>query len=124
MKVDRVKATVRYSQDSGKGAWRALELGAEASLDPGETLEQGQAKLYEALRLQFKAFWNSGPNGHSEADPQLPLASSPVAEPEQDEEPEEHWCEEHQEKFWRREKEGRVWYSHAIGNGQYCHERG
>ena len=121
MKVDRVKATVRYSQDTGKGAWRALELGAEASLDPGETLEQGQTKLYEALRLQFKAFWNGGSNGHLEPDAQLTLPASPVAEQEQ--EPEEHWCEEHQEKFWRRDKEGRVWYSHSLGNGQYCHER-
>ena len=29
MKVDKVTVTIKFSQDTGKGAWKAIELGAE-----------------------------------------------------------------------------------------------
>ena len=32
MKVEKVSATIRYSQDTGKGSWKVVELGAEASV--------------------------------------------------------------------------------------------
>ena len=119
MQVDRVKATIRYSQDTGKGAWRSLEIGAEANLDPNETMDDAQAELYTALRHQFKALWNAGAKGQPEADPQLPLEPQPEA-PAPD--PDRHWCDVHDQEFKRREKDGRVWYSHYLGNRQYCNE--
>ena len=36
MKVDKVTATIKYSQDTGKGAWKAVELGAEATIDAND----------------------------------------------------------------------------------------
>ncbi|MCH8279359.1 MAG: hypothetical protein J4O03_08785 [Chloroflexi bacterium] len=36
MKVDRVSATIKYSQDTGHGAWKSVEIGAEASVDERE----------------------------------------------------------------------------------------
>ena len=33
MNVDRVSAIIRYSQDTGKGAWKVLEVGAEGTVD-------------------------------------------------------------------------------------------
>ena len=126
MQVDRVRATIRYSQDTGKGAWRALEIGAEANLDPGETMDEAQAELYANLRNQFMVFWNTPK--HSEADVQLPLPAKgqpkpePAPEPEPDQEPDVHWCDDHGQEFKRREKNGRAWYSHYLGDGQYCNE--
>ena len=36
MKIEKVSATIRYSQDTGHGAWRVIELGAEASISDKE----------------------------------------------------------------------------------------
>ncbi len=32
MKVEKISANIRYSQDTGKGAWKVIELGAEATV--------------------------------------------------------------------------------------------
>ena len=32
MEVNKISATVRYSQDTGKGSWKVVELGAEATI--------------------------------------------------------------------------------------------
>ena len=29
MEVNKISATIRYSQDTGKGSWKVVELGAE-----------------------------------------------------------------------------------------------
>jgi hypothetical protein len=36
MKVEKVSANIRYSQDTGKGAWKNIELGAKGSVDAEE----------------------------------------------------------------------------------------
>ena len=36
MKVERISANIRYSQDTGHGAWRVIELGVEASISDKE----------------------------------------------------------------------------------------
>ena len=36
MKVDRITAQIRYSQDTGHGVWKAVEIGAEATVDGKE----------------------------------------------------------------------------------------
>ena len=44
MEVDRVKATLRYSAEA-RGAWRSLEIGAEATVAPNEDWHTAQASL-------------------------------------------------------------------------------
>jgi hypothetical protein len=60
MKVDRVTATIRFSQDSGKGAWKSVEVGAEATLAPTEDWRIAQEQLYHELGQQIKTLWTSG----------------------------------------------------------------
>jgi hypothetical protein len=45
MQVTKVTAQVRYSQDTGKGAWKSLELGAEATIGPGESWRAAENKI-------------------------------------------------------------------------------
>ncbi len=45
MKVEKVSATIRYSQDTGKGAWKVIEIGAEGSVDTRENWQAAQAYL-------------------------------------------------------------------------------
>ncbi len=33
MEVNRISANIRYSQDTGKGGWKVIEIGAEGSVD-------------------------------------------------------------------------------------------
>ncbi len=49
MNVTTVSATVRYSKPLPDGAWKAVELSAEASLEPDETWTEAQASLYQEL---------------------------------------------------------------------------
>jgi hypothetical protein len=58
MNVNKVTATVRYSQDTGKGAWKSLELGCEASITERENWQATQAHLYSDLAQQFKSLWS------------------------------------------------------------------
>ena len=43
MEVNRISANIRYSQDIGKGAWKVIKLGAEASISD----ERTSAELFE-----------------------------------------------------------------------------
>jgi hypothetical protein len=58
-RVTKVQASLRFSKEMPGGAWKAVELGAEASLVEGETYEEGMAALYgmlaEDLRRAFGA---------------------------------------------------------------------
>ena len=83
MKIDRVSATIRYSKDSGKGAWKSVELSAEATLNTNEDWHIAQGQLYAQLGDQLKAMWptGNGSNGH-QGDIEPPS-------------PPEHWCEVH-----------------------------
>ncbi len=38
MEVNKISANIRYSQDTGKGAWKVIELGAEATISDREQL--------------------------------------------------------------------------------------
>jgi hypothetical protein len=96
MKVDRVTTIVRYSQDSGKGSWKSLEIGAEATIAPNENWHTAQEQLYYQLGQQMKTLWSNGagkPQNGSEkpiqpapqsagppAGPLLPPASDPLQE--------------------------------------------
>ena len=120
MKVTTVTATIKYSQDTGKGAWKAVEIGADATVDAAETWQQAQASLYHQLGCQLKTLWNNGKGaqngseGYGEAVPVLEPQSSPA--------PPEHYCQEHQTEYKRYERQGKVWYSHKGPDGKWCKE--
>ena len=68
MKVEKVSATIRYSQDTGKGAWKVIELGAEATISDREFWKQAQSELYYQLGDQLRQLWHNGSdNGNSAA---------------------------------------------------------
>ena len=46
MEVSKIAATIRYSQDTGRGAWKVMELGAEATISDQEHCKQAQSELY------------------------------------------------------------------------------
>ena len=60
MKVGRVSATIKYSQDTGHGAWKAVEIGAEASVGDRDGWSQALAHLYGDLGQQLKTLWANG----------------------------------------------------------------
>ena len=60
MKIEKVSATIRYSQDTGHGAWKVIELGAEASVSDREFWKQAQSELYYQLGDQLRQLWHNG----------------------------------------------------------------
>ena len=111
MRVTTISATVRYSKPLESGSWKAVELSAEATLDPQEEWLQAQASLYQDLGQQLKALWTSSSNGQAANGSAKAEASTA-----------EHYCQEHQTEFKRYEKEGRVWYAHKAGQ-KWCKEK-
>jgi len=119
MKGEKVSATIRYSQDTGKGAWKVIELGAEGSVEPRETWQSAQAYLYHELGSQLRTLWTNGTN-NGQHDAETAIAGP--AEPEPGQTTREHWCEEHQTAFTQKSgKDGQAWYSHKA-DGQWCRE--
>ena len=116
MKVEKISATIRYSQDTGKGAWKVIELGAEASVSDREFWKQAQSELYYQLGDQLRQLWNNGNNsalngtGGAESHVEPPAASEAAQTPQ------EHWCYLHNLVWKRRTKNGVVWYSHRHVN--------
>ena len=111
MKIDRIKATVRYSQDTGKGAWKSVEVGAEGSVDERERWDAALAHLYSELGQQLKGLWANG---------QKPTEDTGSSQQSQ---VPEHYCQEHQTEYRRFEKDGRAWYSHKAPEGKWCREK-
>jgi hypothetical protein len=115
MKVDQVTATLRYSAEV-KGAWRSVELGAEATVAPDESWEQEQEQLYHQLGERLKLIWASGDKGQP-ADlsvPKSPVEAAPAPA-------RKHWCGKHTVAFQRYEKGGHVWWTHRSTDG-WCRE--
>lgn len=114
MQVDRVKASVRYSRDTGNG-WKTVELGAEASLGPQEEWQEAEAQLYTELSESLMSLWARGTCESDQAgEPQEPEALA-------------HWCQEHDQEFRRHERQtGKglsVWYSHRMDGAGWCREK-
>ena len=94
-----------YSKAQADGAWKSIELSAEASLNAKEEWQEAQAELYSQLGQQLKAFWTTKANGQASGNGQS-----------------EHYCIEHSLPFKRHSKDGKTWYSHKQGSG-WCNER-
>jgi hypothetical protein len=123
MRIDRVTATVRYSQDSGKGAWKSVELGAEATVDDRENWREAQANLYQQLGQQIKTLWANG-----SAAPVVAAQPRDGAEPLRTPAPSgngagSHWCKEHQTEFRQFQKGDQIWYSHRNKDGMWCKQK-
>ncbi len=120
MEVNKISANIRYSQDTGKGAWKVIELGAEASVSEREFWKQAQSELYYQLGDQLRQLWHNGtaPNSQNGAESHgdKPAGPEPTQEP-----PRAHWCSHHNMERKRRTKDGVVWYSHRQGKG-WCNE--
>ncbi len=124
MKVERVSATIKYSQDTGHGAWKAVEIGAEASVNDQEGWAQGLADLYRDLGQQLKTLWANGrsekgqeaTNGPNEAlFGQTATLPTPAAPPK-------HYCQRHQVEFKRYSRGNQIWYAHRLPDGKWCRE--
>jgi hypothetical protein len=111
MKVTTVTATIKYSAEA-KGAWRTIELGAEAQVALNEDWHTAQEQLYLQLGQQMKTLWANG-NGKS--------AAQELPEPETPPPAREYWCAEHKTKFRKFVKGNQTWYSHRTSNG-WCKE--
>jgi hypothetical protein len=60
VKATQVSASIRFSKEVHEG-WKSVELGAEASLDPGDDWQLAQQGLYAGLVAQLRTL--SGKNG-------------------------------------------------------------
>jgi hypothetical protein len=112
VKVTTISANLRFSKDIGHGAWKVIEIGAEASVEPREDWQSAQTALCQQLGQQMTVLWNSG-NGKPTQEP--PKADLPPPQSE-------HWCVIHQTEFKRFSKDNKVWYSHKAPDGKWCNE--
>jgi len=126
MEVNKVSANIRYSQDTGKGAWKVIELGAEGSVDARENWQSAQAYLYAELGKQLRQLWHNGNgaalngNGGAETAVEPPAEPAPVSGSESTP---EHWCSEHGTAYTQKNgKGGESWYSHKAPDGSWCRE--
>ena len=114
MQVDRVKASLRYSRDTGNG-WKTVELGAEASLGPQEKWQEAGAQMYTELSASLTSLWARGTFNGDKAE-ESPELDQPA-----------HWCQEHSQEFRRYEKQTSkglsAWYSHRVEGGGWCKEK-
>ncbi|HID87448.1 MAG TPA: hypothetical protein EYP55_08735 [Anaerolineae bacterium] len=66
MQVDKIILTLRYSKELLDGAWKSIEVGAEAVPSEDRPWQEQQKELYAELAKQLKALFsggNSGPPG-------------------------------------------------------------
>jgi hypothetical protein len=110
VKVTIISANLRFSKDIGHGAWKVIEIGAEASIDPREDWQRAQTALYQQLGQQMTILWS---NGNVKPAQETPTPEAPAPKPD-------HWCEAHQTEYQRFSKDGKVWYSHKAPDGKWC----
>ncbi len=123
MIVTTISATIRYSQDTGHGAWKVIEIGAEGSVDARENWQSAQAFLYHELGQQMKVLWSNWNGAALNGSGGTEAAIEPLPEPELATTTREHWCAEHQQSFTQKNgKDGSSWWSHKAPDGSWCRE--
>lgn len=142
MYITIVKANVRYSKQLSQGEYKTLELGAEASILPGDDWSLCQKSLYDTLSNNLTEIWDTKPKEKPESNtesntsspintnfppPSTTNASSTISEQvslnvSDEKISKEHWCTEHKTFFIRRELNNDVWYSHQMGFNKWCKE--
>ena len=139
MKVERVTATIKHSQDIGGGARQSLEIGAEATCDVWLTWQEAQASLVAELSRQLTTLWTVNLNCHNakedkedkEDNESTELESSeltPISDQSLDHtngkvpvQPPEHYCGKHKAKFKRYLRGEERGYAHKVGD-RWCLE--
>jgi hypothetical protein len=111
VKVTTISANLRFSKDIGHGAWKVIEIGAEASVEPREDWQTAQTTLYQQLGQQMTVLWNNPKSAQESHNPETPAPKV------------DHWCEAHQTEFKRRNGKNGVFYSHKGPDGNWCNER-
>ena len=123
MKVEKISATIRYSQDTGKGAWKVIELGAEATISDREHWKQAQSELYYQIAGQLRQLWNNGNNSALNGTGGVESLVEPLPEPDLTTTAREHWCATHGVAYTQKNgKEGSSWRSHKATDGSWCRE--
>ena len=112
MKVTTVSASVRFSKKMDDGAFKTVELSAEATLAPQEPWQQAQGNLYDQLGQQLKALWSARNGGEQRNGDQTTQDTTNG-----------HFCSEHGVAFQRYEKGNQAWFSHKIVDGKWCREK-
>ena len=91
MEVNKISATIRYSQDTGKGSWKVVELGAEASISDREFWQQAQSELYYQLTHQLRTLWSNGNGTTLNGNNGIESPLEPLPELEPTPTPAAHW---------------------------------
>jgi len=120
MKVTTVSANIKYSLDTGHG-WKAIELGAEATLDAKDSWQTAQRQLYGELSEQLQKLWANGKAAQNGSESAAQPSSEP--EPSAPPEPPEHFCQKHQTEHKRYSRGENVWWSHKTVDGKWCREK-
>jgi hypothetical protein len=110
MEVDRIKVSIRFSKDTGKGAWHTIEVGAEATVEPNDDWGASQIELHEDLANHLRQLFGTPVKDQEEPE----IAAPPKSR--------EHWCEEHNIAFRHNQNDRGEWWSHKQGQG-WCNER-
>jgi len=116
LKVDRVTAQVRVSQDTGHGAWKSIEIGAEATVDEEERWSEALAHLYADLGRELKTLWSYG-NGHKAQESSQDSPPSTVAAPQSVER------SNGQTELKQYTRANNVWWSHKTAAGKWIREQ-
>ena len=135
MQVNKVTATVKYTQETGKGAWESVELGAEATVGPGESWRVAQANLYRDLGHQLKTLWAQNGSAELQHTPEAGSGqppedhqavvppSSPPASLDGGQQRAAHFCQVHGVPFTARDgKYGEFWSHQIKGSLTWCNE--
>jgi hypothetical protein len=71
MRVTKVNVAVRFSKEMRDGAWKSIELGAEATLDEGESREEATNALYTDLTADLRQLWKGNGKPATTEQPQV-----------------------------------------------------
>jgi hypothetical protein len=63
MQVNKITLALRYSKELPTGAWKSLEIGAEAVPSEDRDWQEQQRELYTELSQQLKALFSGGNTG-------------------------------------------------------------
>jgi hypothetical protein len=122
MQVDRVTALVKYSSEI-KGSWKSIELGAEASLGPGESWRAAQSQLYRDVSNLLKQLWAQNGSGQPPALEDLPPVAGGFASDTDPQPLPAHFCQQHGAPFTPKTGPHGEFYSHKVeGSTAWCNK--
>jgi hypothetical protein len=121
MNVTTVKATLRLSRETGQG-WATAEVGAEATLEPGEDWQEAQEALYVGLKARLvHLFVKTSQERGSETVTAPSNGAGPAQRPPLVPVQPAHYCVIHEKDFQERRKGPKTWWSHRTTDG-WCNE--